>query len=249
MPHPAFDLSSRVAFVTGGATGLGKAAARALRDAGAHVTIFGRRADMLERASKELGCDSIRGDVSDAAGISAAIEAVARRHGRLDILVNAAGINLRGDSLDYPEADWDKVHAVNTKGTFLACQAAGRIMKSAGYGKIINIASLASEIAFPRIVAYASSKGGVRQLTKGLAVEWARDGICVNAIEPGWFRTELTEPMFNDAQWVERITARIPKGRAGTPADLEGTVIFLASPASDYVTGEMIRVDGGVLAG
>jgi NAD(P)-dependent dehydrogenase (short-subunit alcohol dehydrogenase family) len=249
MAFNAFDLSSRIAFVTGGGTGLGKGAARALKKAGAQVIIFGRRADVLKKAAAELGCEAMTGDVANAQSIQTAIAEVGRRHGRLDILVNAAGINLRGDSLDYSEADWDAVHATNTKGTFLACQAAGRIMKPAGYGKIINIASLASEIAFPRIVAYASSKGGVRQLTKGLAVEWANTGICVNGIEPGWFRTELTEPLFHDPQWVARIMARIPKGRAGTPDDLEGPVVFLASPASDYVTGEMICVDGGALAG
>lgn len=121
-------------------------------------------------------------------------------------------------------------------------------MRDNGYGKIINIASMASEIGFPRIVAYGSSKGGVRQITLGLAVEWAKAGIRVNAIEPGWFRTELTEPLFQDEAWVAKITSRIPMGKAGRPEDLGGTVVFLASPASDYVTGALIRVDGGALA-
>ncbi|PVE22291.1 short-chain dehydrogenase [Microvirga sp. KLBC 81] len=248
MAYNKTELSSRVALVTGGGTGLGKAAAEGLRAAGARVFIMGRREDVLHRAAEDIGAEPVVGDVSDRASVESVVARVLEKGGRLDILVNAAGINLRGESLDYPEDQWDQVHAVNTRGTFLCCQAAGRIMRSAGYGKIINIASLASEIGFPRIVAYASSKGGVRQLTKALAVEWAPFGIRVNGIEPGWFRTELTEPLFHDAEWVKKITSRIPMGYAGKPEDLQGAVVFLASGMSDYITGELIRVDGGALA-
>lgn len=249
MAYKGADLTSRVALVTGGGTGLGRGAAEALRAAGAEVAILGRRADVLARAAEEIGATAVAGDVADQASIEAAVAEVHARFGRLDILVNAAGLNLRGDSFEYSAEEWDRVHAVNTRGTFLCCQAAGRLMRQAGYGKIVNIASLASEIGFPRIVAYASSKGGVRQLTKALAVEWAPHGIRVNGIAPGWFRTELTEAMFNDPAWVARVTSRIPMGVPGRPEDLGGTVVFLASPMSDYVTGELISVDGGALAG
>jgi NAD(P)-dependent dehydrogenase (short-subunit alcohol dehydrogenase family) len=249
MVYSKVDLSSRVALVTGGGTGLGKGAAEGLRAAGAHVVIMGRREDVLRNAAEDIGAEAIVGDVVDKANIENVIAQVTEKFGRLDILVNAAGINLRGDSFEYSEDQWDHVHAINAKGTFLCCQAAGRVMRSAGYGKIINIASLASEIGFPRIVAYASSKGGVRQLTKALAVEWAPFGIRVNGIEPGWFRTELTEPLFHDEEWVKKITSRIPMGYAGKPEDLQGVIVFLASQMSDYITGELIRVDGGALAG
>jgi NAD(P)-dependent dehydrogenase (short-subunit alcohol dehydrogenase family) len=245
----AFDLGGRVALVTGGGTGLGRGSAAALREAGAAVVVAGRRADVLAATAAEIGADWVACDVTDAASVQAAVRRVTERQGRLDILVTSAGLNLRGPSLEYPEADWDRVHAVNTKGTFLCCQAAARAMRERGYGKIVNIASLASEAGFPNIVAYASSKGGVRQLTKSLALEWAPFGIRVNAIEPGFFRTEFTEPLFQNPAWVQKVMARIPLARTGLPEDLGGTVVYLASAASDYVTGELIRVDGGVLAG
>ena len=242
------DLSNRVALVTGGGTGLGKACAEALVQAGATVVLTGRRVDVLEAAAANIGAEAVPGDVTDPASIAAVVDTLIERHQRLDILVNAAGINLRGDSFDYGVEDWDRVHAVNTRGLFFACQAAGKLMRHAGYGKIVNIASMASEIGMPQIVAYGSSKGGVRQITKGLAVEWVKSGIRVNGIEPGWFRTELTEPLFHNQAWLAKIGARIPGGVAGTPDQLGGTVVFLASPMSDYVTGVLIPVDGGALA-
>lgn len=244
----SIDLAPKVALVTGGGTGLGKAAAAILKQAGCTVYIMGRRLDVLERAASEVGAIVLDGDVADEGAVQAVVNRINANEGRLDVLVNAAGVNLRGESFDYSLVDWDRVHAVNTRGLFLCCQAAGRLMRRAGYGKIINIASLASELGMPNIVAYCSSKGGVRQITRGLAVEWAPHGIRVNAVEPGWFRTEFTEPLFHDPAWVERITRRIPMQHAGRPDDLAGTILFLASAMSDYVTGQLIGVDGGVLA-
>jgi 2-deoxy-D-gluconate 3-dehydrogenase len=243
------DLGGRVAVVTGGGTGLGRGAAQALADAGAAVVVMGRRGDVLQTAATEIGAEAQVCDVADAASVDAAFTAVAERLGRIDILVNAAGVNRRADALDFSEADWDLVVDVNAKGTFLCSQAAGRRMRAQGYGKIVNIGSLASEFGIARVPAYCASKGAVRQLTMSLAVEWARFGIRVNCIEPGWFRTDLNDELFRNEQWLAAIMPRIPLGRTGTPADLGGTVLFLASALSDYVTGVMIPVDGGVLAG
>ncbi len=249
-----FNLSGKVAWVTGGGSGLGRGAAEALAAAGARVVLSGRRGVVLEEAARTLAAaggsaDWIACDVSRVPDIHQAAAELQKRHERLDILVNSAGVNRRAPSLDLAEEDWDWVVDINLKGTFFCCQAAGRVMKARGSGKIINIASLASEISFPNIAAYASSKGGVRQLTKTLAVEWAPYRINVNAIGPGWFRTDLNEELFQNPAWVERVSARIPWGRTGIPGDLGGLVVFLASPASDYITGEVIYVDGGALAG
>jgi NAD(P)-dependent dehydrogenase (short-subunit alcohol dehydrogenase family) len=242
------DLKGRIALVTGGGTGLGRAATDALVSTGATVVIAGRRKDVLQKASEESGARAMICDVTDPDATARLVERIVKEYGKLDILVNAAGLNIRGNSFDYGPEDWDKVHDINTRGLFFMSQAAGRVMRDNGYGKIINIASMASEIGMPFIVAYGSSKGGVRQITQGLAVEWAKCGIRVNAIEPGWFRTELTEPLFSNKEWVAKVENRVPMGRAGRPEEIGGTVAFLASPLSDYITGAIIKVDGGALA-
>jgi gluconate 5-dehydrogenase len=244
----SIDLEGRVALVTGGGTGLGRAGADALVAAGATVIIAGRRQDVLEKAAAEAGAHAMTCDVSDAAAAHTLVERIVAEYGKLDILVNAAGLNIRGDSFDYGVEDWDRVHAINTRGLFFMSQAAGRVMRDNGYGKIVNIASMASEIGMPAIVAYGSSKGGVKQITQGLAVEWAKAGIRVNAIAPGWFRTELTEPLFHNKEWLAKVENRVPMGRAGKPEEVGGAIAFLASPLSDYITGAVIKVDGGALA-
>lgn len=242
------DLAGQVALVTGGGTGLGQVAARALAEAGATVVIAGRRADVLGNAAAVIGAEAMVADITEPADVDALFAGIVEKHGRLDILVNAAGRNLRGPSTEFSLDDWDRVHAINSRALFHCCQAAGRIMLPAGRGRIVNIASLASEIGLPLITAYASSKGSVRQITKALAVEWAKGGVRVNGIEPGWFRTELNAHLFDDPAWVSRVMGRIPMGRAGNPDELAGAVLFLASQLSEYVTGELLVVDGGALS-
>jgi NAD(P)-dependent dehydrogenase (short-subunit alcohol dehydrogenase family) len=249
-----FDLSGHVAVVTGGGTGLGAGMAAGLAQAGALVVLAGRRQSVVDQTAEQ-----IRGKGGKAVGMALDVtrtkdlptffEMVAKRHGRLDILVNNAGTNRRAPALDYSEEDWDTVMDLNLKAVFFCSQAAGRIMKDQGGGKIINTASLASAYTSVNQSAYAPSKGGIKQLTRHLALELAPFRINVNAIGPGWYRTPLSDDLFRDEGWARAVTAMIPWGRTGTPEDLMGATIFLASRASDYVTGQIIYVDGGMLAG
>lgn len=244
----SIDLRDRIAIVTGGATGIGKAAAEGLVHAGATVYVVGRRAEVTTTAAAAIGANPFVADISDPAAVERLFRHVMAEHGRLDILVNAAGIIAKGSAYDMTLADFERQQSVNVTGTFLCCQAAGREMRRAGYGKIVNVGSIASEIGTPMIAAYAGTKGAIRQLTKSLAVEWATDGIRVNAVLPGWFRTEMSEQSFQNEDWVQRIRNRIPQGREAEPEAIVGPVLFLSSPASDYVTGVTLAVDGGALA-
>lgn len=243
------DLSGQVALVTGGATGLGKAAARVLGAAGCTVYTLGRRAGPLSAAAAETGAIAMPCDVATDGAVAAVVQQIMDRHGRLDILINAAGVAARGPAEEMALPDVDHLVAVNIRGLFQCCQAAGAVMRRAGRGKIINIGSIASQIGTPNIAFYSATKGAVRQLTLSLALEWAPDNIQVNAILPGWFRTEMTAGSFQNPDWTAKVLQRIPMGRAGVPADIEGAFLFLASPLSDYVTGVLLPVDGGVLAG
>jgi NAD(P)-dependent dehydrogenase (short-subunit alcohol dehydrogenase family) len=252
MGGPLFDLSGKVALVTGGGTGLGKGIALALAGAGAFAVVAGRREAPLEAAVAEMARAGgkgawLVGDVSRVDEARRLVDGVRSRHGRLDILVNGAGINRRGPMLDFAERDWDEVMATNLKGLFFCSQAAARVMKDQGGGKLIHLASLTCERGFPNVAPYGASKAAVAQLTKSMAVEWAPHKITVNAIGPGWFRTELTDALFQNPEWCDRILAHHPLGRFGVPEDLAGTAVFLASPAADYVTGQVIYVDGGYL--
>lgn len=249
-----FDLSGKVAVITGGGTGLGKGMATGLAGAGALVILAGRRQDVVDRAAAEIRAAGAKAeglslDVTQIAALPAFFDGILKRHGALDILVNNAGTNRRNPALEYTEQDWDTVVDLNLKSVFFCCQAAARIMKERGGGKIINTASLSSAIASTNQSAYSPSKAGVRMLTMQLAFELAPHRINVNAIGPGWFRTPLNDDLFRNEAWARGAAALVPWGRTGTPEDLAGAAVFLASRASDYVTGQVIYVDGGMLAG
>jgi NAD(P)-dependent dehydrogenase (short-subunit alcohol dehydrogenase family) len=249
-----FDLTGKVAVVTGGGTGLGNGMAGGLARAGALVVLASRRQDVVDRAAAEIRAaggkaEGVSLDVTRIKELQAFFDAIAKRHGGLDILVNNAGTNRRNPALEYTEQDWDTVLNLNLKSVFFCCQAAARIMKERGGGKIINTASLSSAIASSNQSAYSPSKAGVRMLTMQLAFEFAPYRINVNAIGPGWFRTPLNDDLFRNEAWARGATALIPWSRTGTPDDLAGAAVFLASRASDYVTGQVIYVDGGMLAG
>lgn len=248
------SLRGKVAIVTGASRGLGRAMALGLAEAGADVAVVSRTpADLEEVAAeiRELGraCLPVQADVSIRADVERMVKRAMERFARMDILVNNAGTIYRGASEDYPEEEWDRVIHVNLKGAFLCAQAVAQVMIQQGGGKIINTASVMSTIGRATIPAYAASKGGITQLTKTLAVEWAKYNIHVNAIGPGFFRTDLTQALRDDPQRSAQISSRIPVGRWGVPEDLKGAVVFLASDASEYITGHVLYVDGGFLAG
>jgi 2-dehydro-3-deoxy-D-gluconate 5-dehydrogenase len=249
-----FDLTGRVALVTGGNGGIGLAMAGALAKAGAAILLAGRNAAKNERAVAELTAlggqaAASQADVTDEAAGRHLVAAAVRRFSRLDILVNNAGINIRKAPEAYSMAEWRRIIEVNLTSVFACSQAAYPELKRAGGGKIINIGSMTSIFGASFAAPYGASKGGVVQLTKSLAVAWAPDNIQVNAVLPGWIDTDLTERARQDVAGLhERVVARTPAGRWGRPADLGGIAVFLAAAASDFVTGTAIPVDGGYAA-
>lgn len=248
-----FSLKGKKAVVTGGTRGLCLEIAKALHASGAEVVIWGRSASGAQTAQSISSKEAPVSFVSCDLGISGDIDRAVRDSlellgGRVDILVNGAGVQYRADALDFPEEQWLKVIGVNLNALFLVSQKIGRVMVKQGYGRIINIASMCSFFGSTRVPAYSASKGGVAQLTKALSNEWAGKGVNVNAIAPGYMETEMTRDIkeTNYPQYAE-ITSRIPKGRWGRPEDLAGIAVFLASDAAEYISGAVIPVDGGYL--
>ena len=251
MPANPFDLSGKIALVTGAYRGLGFAIAQGLARAGATVVLNGRRPDELAAAAKTLTDAGHRAttsvfDVTDGVAVRSALGAIIALHGQLDILVNNAGIQRRNRLVDFTQQDWDDIIATNLTAPFLVSQAALPGMIARRSGKIIHIASLMSELARPTVVPYTAAKGGVRQLTRGMAVELAPHNIQVNAIAPGYFATEMNRALIDNAEFNAWVCKRTPAGRWGQPEEIAGLAVFLASAAADYMTGQMLVMDGGM---
>ncbi len=246
-----FDLSGKVALITGAHRGLGFAIAQGLARAGASVVLNGRRSETVEAAARTLAAQSLHAstaifDVTDRDAVRAAVTAIESERGRIDVLVNNAGIQRRGALADFAQQDWDDIIATNLTAPFVVSQAVLPGMVARKSGKIVHIASLMSELARPGVVPYTAAKGGVRQLTRGMAVELAPHNIQVNAIAPGYFATEMNRALIDNAEFNAWVCKRTPAGRWGQPDELAGIAVFLASSASNYMTGQMLIVDGGM---
>ncbi len=248
----ALDLSGRVAVVLGGTSGIGLALTKGLAEAGADVVPSSRRREQVDAAAAEVEAQGrralrISSDVTDRASLEAALRETMRAFGKVDILVNCAGRTKRTPSLDLPEEEWQAILETNLTGTLRGCQVFGRHMAERGYGRIINIASLASFVGLLEVAAYTASKSGVAGLTRALAVEWGPRGVNVNAIAPGVFRTALNSALL-DSERGRELLARTPLRRYGKVEELQGACVFLASEAASFVNGEVLCVDGGFLA-
>ena len=253
MGHPLLELKNKTAVVIGGTSGIGLAIARGLAIAGANVVPTGRRAEQARTAAsviEGLGRKSLvtTCDVTDNASVEDLLKMVCGTFGSVEILVNCAGRTKRMPTVEVPEADWNAILETNLTGTYRACRAFGRHMIARRYGRIINIGSLSSLVGLYEVAAYSASKGGVASLTKALAVEWARFGVCVNALVPGVLRTDLNASLLDGTDRGREFLLRTPMHRFGQLDELAGATVFLASDAASFVTGHLLVVDGGILA-
>lgn len=249
-PRALFDLSGRIACVTGASSGLGWRVAQALSAAGAQVVGVARRAEALDLLCSEIGdsAAAVVGDVADRAGMGALTANVTSKFGPPDILVHAAGINTRETADEVTEQGWDATLALNLSAPFFLSQAMVPAMKERGWGRIVNFASLQTTRAFPGGIAYGATKAGIGQLTRAMAEAWSPHGITANAIGPGFFPTELTQAVFGDPERAARNAGQTCVQRNGTMQDIDGPILFLCSKASDFVTGQILMVDGGFTA-
>jgi NAD(P)-dependent dehydrogenase (short-subunit alcohol dehydrogenase family) len=254
MTSNPFDLSGKVAIVTGTSRGLGQYMGRALARAGADLVITARKRESLGQFQKEVESLGRRAvplelDVRDHGSIQRMAEQAVAAYGKIDILVNNAGCNVRKPALDVSWDDWNLILDTNLRGTFFIAQAIARTMIPRRYGRIINIGSVTCVAGYAGLAPYCASRGGVRQLTMSLADDWGPHGITVNCLAPGWFKTAQNAVLYDNAEWVEYLCDRIPLKRPGQPRDLDGAVVFLASDASEYITGQTLLVDGGISTG
>ncbi len=254
MSNGLFDLSGRVAMVTGTSRGLGQYMARALAKSGADLVLTSRKRESLlafEAEIRELGrrAVSLELDVRQKESIERVVAEADKVYGRIDILVNNAGCNVRKPALDVTWDDWNLILDTNLRGSFFVSQAVARGMIARGSGRIINIGSVTSVAGYAGLGPYGASRGGIRQLTMSLADDWGKYGVTVNCLAPGWFRTEQNKVLYENKEWVEYISDRIPVKRPGQPQDLDAAVVFLAAESSRYVTGQTLLVDGGISTG
>jgi NAD(P)-dependent dehydrogenase (short-subunit alcohol dehydrogenase family) len=254
MSENQFDLSGRVAVITGASRGLGQYFARALARAGADLVITSRRVGDLTQFSKEIEALGRRVvcvelDVRDFQSIGKAVNLALESFEHIDILINNAGCNVRKPALDVTWEDWNLVLETNLRGPFFVAQGFAQHMIERRYGRIINIGSVTSVFGYAGINPYCASRGGIKQLTMSLADEWGSHGVTVNCLAPGWFKTKQNARLYENAKWVDYLTDRIPLKRPGNPDDLDGAVVFLASSASGYITGQTLLVDGGISTG
>jgi NAD(P)-dependent dehydrogenase (short-subunit alcohol dehydrogenase family) len=253
MGHPLLDLKNKTAVVIGGTSGIGLALTRGLAQAGADVVPTGRRAEQVRNAADEVVALGRRSfvqtcDVTDNASLERLLQSVGNEFGSVQILVNCAGRTKRMPTLEFPESEWDAIFETNLKGTLRACRVFGRHMIEKRYGRIINIGSLSSFVGLHEVAAYGASKAGVASLTKTLAIEWARSGVCVNALVPGVLRTDLNAALLDGTERGREFLLRTPMKRFGQLDELAGAAVFLASDSASFVTGHLLVVDGGIMA-